>query len=114
MAEVTGVEVDRAESVTVSFDDGRQCRFGLQQLRRACPCATCRGWRDRGEPAYPRPGAPEPLAITDAELVGAWGISFSWNDGHSTGIYAWEVLRAWCDELEAEGDAPSDAPEDST
>ena len=32
------------------------------------------------------------------ELVGAWGISFTWNDGHATGIYPWDALRRWCDE----------------
>lgn len=35
--------------------------------------------------------------INSAELVGAWGISITWNDGHSTGIYAWEILRRWHD-----------------
>jgi DUF971 family protein len=39
----------------------------------------------------------EPITITDAELSGAWGLSLDWSDGHSTGIYAWEKLRAWVD-----------------
>jgi len=30
-----------------------------------------------------------------AELVGAWGLSVTWNDGHSTGIYPFESLRRW-------------------
>jgi DUF971 family protein len=30
-------------------------------------------------------------------LTGAWGISIEWSDGHSTGIYAWSVLRRWWD-----------------
>ena len=37
------------------------------------------------------------ITITDAELSGAWGLSLDWSDGHSTGIYAWEKLRAWVD-----------------
>ena len=39
----------------------------------------------------------ESITITDAELSGAWGLSLDWSDGHSTGIYAWEKLRAWVD-----------------
>ena len=39
----------------------------------------------------------EAITITDAELSGAWGLSLDWSDGHSTGIYAWEKLRAWVD-----------------
>jgi len=97
VADVTDVEVDRQRAVTVTFDDGEVCRFELPELRAACPCATCRGLRDRGEDAWPRPGGPTELTVTDAELVGAWGISFSWSDGHSTGIYPWDSLRAWCE-----------------
>ena len=92
------VDVDRTHGVTVTFDDGAVCRYDLVDLRRSCPCATCRNVREQGEEAWPRPGAPQPLAVVDAELVGAWGISFTWNDGHATGIYPWDALRRWCDE----------------
>jgi DUF971 family protein len=93
-----GIDVDRASGVTVTFDDGAVCRYELVELRRNCPCATCRNLRDRGEDAWPRPGSPQPLAVEHAELVGAWGISFTWNDGHATGIYPWDALRRWCAE----------------
>jgi DUF971 family protein len=96
VAEATSIEVDRERAVTITFDDGRTCRFGLEELRGGCPCAQCRGWRERGEPSWPRPGGPERLTITDAGLVGAWGISFTWSDGHATGIYSWDLLAAWC------------------
>jgi DUF971 family protein len=53
--------------------------------------------RERGRDAWPvGPGAP-PISIVNAELTGAWGISIEWSDGHSTGIYAWSVLRRWWD-----------------
>ena len=51
-------------------------------------------YRDRGEPAWPRPGQPATVTIEDAELVGAWGLSIRWSDGHSTGIYSWELPGA--------------------
>ena len=53
------IDVDRESAVTVVFRDGHTARFGLVDLRQACPCALCRGLRDQGEPAWPRPVGPE-------------------------------------------------------
>jgi DUF971 family protein len=91
----TAVELDRAAGLTVRWADGTATTFGLEELRVNCPCAECRGRREQGEVIWPRPGAPVPLQATSAELVGAWGITLHWNDGHETGIYAWGLLRAW-------------------
>lgn len=91
------IDIERDLAVTVTFDDGTVCRFPVAQLRAVCPCAGCRGWRERGEEAWPRPGMPTTISVVHAELNGAWGLSIDWSDGHSTGIYAWEVLRRWWD-----------------
>jgi DUF971 family protein len=95
--EVRDVTIEREAGVRVEFGDGRECAFGLEELRLACPCAACRGARDKGEAPWPTPRSPVPLSITGAELVGAWGLSITWNDGHATGIYPWESLRRWCE-----------------
>jgi DUF971 family protein len=89
------IDVERDESVTLTYVDGHVARFDLVTLRQGCPCATCRGLRDHGEVAWPRPGSPTPLRIDDAELHGAWGLSITWNDGHATGIFPFESLRRW-------------------
>jgi DUF971 family protein len=91
------VELDRVAGLTVQWADGTTSRFDLETLRVNCPCAECRGRREQHQPVWPRPGAPVPLEATGAELVGAWGLSLRWNDGHETGIYAWGLLRAWVD-----------------
>jgi DUF971 family protein len=91
------VTVKRDEYVEIRFGDGHICRFDLLELRLNCPCAECRGVREAGDEAWPRPGSPSPLRIEGAELVGAWGLGLAWNDGHTTGIYPWEALRRWCD-----------------
>lgn len=95
----TPVDIDivRDRAVTITFADGEVAVLPVDRLRAACPCASCRGWRERGEPAWPRPGAAPTVTISHAELTGAWGLSIDWSDGHSTGIYAWEVLRRWWD-----------------
>ncbi len=93
--EPTTIDLERDVGLTIAWDDGVVSRFGLEELRVNCPCAECRGLRDQGAVVWPKPTSPQPLRAESAELVGAWGISLIWNDGHSTGIYNWELLRAW-------------------
>ena len=89
------IEVERSKGLTVTFADEHVAEFDLMRLRLACPCATCRSLRDRGQEAWPTHGSPARLQITTAELHGAWGLNITWNDGHSTGIYTFEQLRRW-------------------
>lgn len=91
------ITVKRDEYVEVVFGDGRTCRFDLLELRRNCPCATCRNIREGGGQPGPRPRSIQPLRVEDAHLVGGWGLGLAWSDGHGTGIYPWESLRRWCE-----------------
>lgn len=97
------IDVERERGVTIRFLDGHVATFELEPLRRSCPCATCRGLRDRGDEVWPRPGSPRPLRIEHAELHGAWGLNVVWNDGHATGIYPFIDLRHWSEGLDAFG-----------
>lgn len=87
----TDIEVDRTEAVHLTWPDGRVSTYALADLRVACPCATCRNQRAAGG----QPGAGRPAQIVDAALVGNWGLSIAWNDGHATGIYAWDQFARW-------------------
>ena len=91
----TEVELDRAAGLTLRWPDGVVSRFGLDELRRNCPCAECRGLREQGRVPGPGPEAPVALTALGADLVGGWGITIRWSDGHDTGIFAWSILRAW-------------------
>ena len=92
------IEIDRAAAITLTWGDAPPSRYPLEELRVNCPCAECRGLRERGLPVWPKPSSPLPLRVEHAELVGGWGLSITWNDGHSTGIFAWSLLRHWRDE----------------
>jgi DUF971 family protein len=81
----------------ITWSDGHVSHWDLPEVRRACPCAVCADTREKGRPVWPAPGSPASLDVTDADLVGAYGVTFHWNDGHQTGIFAWKLLRDWCD-----------------
>ncbi len=93
--QVVDVVIERANEVVITFDDGVVCTIDVAELRAACPCATCRGLRERGGVAWPRADQSRDISIRDASFAGAWGLSITWSDGHDTGIYAWAPLRRW-------------------
>ncbi len=41
-------------------------------------------------------GVPADIRAEEISLVGRYGIQFRWSDGHSTGIYPFDTLRAAC------------------
>jgi len=86
------IDVDRAVAVTIRWTDGHVSRYVLPALRRACPCAECRVAR-REDRAI---SVPDEISIVDVKLAGAWGMTPTWSDGHHTGIFSWEDLRADC------------------
>lgn len=76
----------------IRWGDGHASVWDLRGVRQACPCAHCNATRDRGLSVI----APDGIEVVDAKLVGSYGITFHWSDGHQTGIYQWLDLRAWC------------------
>ena len=84
----------------VVWQDGHTSQFELIWLRAHCPCATCR--EERRERASTRDplrlvATPPPSAeIVAAELVGHYAIRFTWQDGHTAGIFPFEALRSSC------------------
>lgn len=79
------------------WDDGHEGEYTTEYLRAKCPCATC--VHDREESERNRMFS-LPLAnqsqIKDIRASGNNAVVILWADGHSTGIYTWEYLRAIC------------------
>lgn len=90
------IDVDRKQAVTITWEDGHVSRFPLEVLRSNCLCAQCRARRDQGGAAWAPTGGGGALHVESATQVGNWGLNLHWSDGHTTGIFTWEVLRAWC------------------
>lgn len=95
------ITADRGQrQLIINWDDGHESRYSFSGLRQACPCVDCRGGHAHmGQPpdAHEIRNAPvTDLNLESVEAVGAYAIQISWSDGHSTGIYSWEWLRAAC------------------
>ena len=84
------------KELAVKWDDGGESFIPLERLRRACPCAGCKGEMDILGNVYKNPE--KPLAANAFELVklasvGGYGVQPVWADGHNTGIYSFDYLR---------------------
>ena len=66
-----------------------------------CPCATCTGAHGTApeKSNYARPAAdPFPMykpsiKMLTVEEVGSYAVRVNWNDGHNSGIYAYDYLK---------------------
>ena len=83
------------KELLIQWQDGHRSLYVFSYLRRSCRCAACVDeWTGKQKPL--------PEETTDAvrplqtSPVGNYGIRFHWSDGHSTGIYSFELLRSIC------------------
>jgi len=89
--------------IEVEWSDGFQQKLSFIRLRKECPCAACRGERTPLEPEVlptARPLGPEAAICKQMFKIGGYAIGFKWGDGHDTGIYSWEYLRALAEGLQ--------------
>ncbi len=96
------VDITGGTGLAITWKDGRTSAWTFPFLRDACPCATCHEAReaDGRQPGEPKPQPTQafplyapPARPRSAEPIGRYAIKFKWNDGHESGIYAWEFLR---------------------
>ena len=93
MIEPVRFEQADPQHVQVTWKDRSRVTYLAQDLRRACPCATCVD-ELTGAPLLDPQTVPEDLAIVDADVVGRYAFRFSFSDGHSTGLYTFDRLHA--------------------
>lgn len=83
----------------ILWSDGYASTLLLETMRDQCPCAACQGEEIMGQKIsfgikMFKPGMNELTALTP---VGNYGLQATWADGHATGIYTWQGLRALCE-----------------
>ena len=83
------------QELAVQWSDGEESYFPLEQLRRACPCASCGGEPDvLGNIARPDVSyTGTSFDLTGWQLIGGYALQPRWADGHSTGLYSFQYLR---------------------
>jgi DUF971 family protein len=97
------VHVSTGKGVDITWSDGHSSHYDFAYLRDECPCATCNDERNKKAAATPMPGTSAllpmfkpKLAARKATAMGNYAIQIEFNDGHSTGIYSFDLLRTLC------------------
>ena len=91
------IEIGRANQhdVKIRWQDGHESIYPARELRLACPCAGCVD-EVTGQLRLIATSVPQNVYPLKIDLVGRYAISIQWSDGHNTGIYAFDRLRALC------------------
>lgn len=83
--------------LALKWSDGAETYVTLEGLRRACPCAGCKGEVDALGNLYRGPE----IKLTDQSFqlirlspVGGYAIQPVWGDGHASGLFSFEFLRS--------------------
>ena len=92
------IKLSAPKGIEIQWTDGHKAVYPYAYLRTRCPCAAC---RDRPPVVKAEPDplpifGKGPIKATGAEQIGHYAIQFTWNDGHSSGIYSFAYLREIC------------------
>lgn len=83
------------DELALAWSDGQENYIKLQTLREACPCASCQGEPDAmGRVMKPKVvHTARSFQAIRMQLVGGYALQLTWGDGHSSGIYPFDLLR---------------------
>ena len=85
-----------ARTLAIDWADGASSRIDVRALRLACGCANCIDeWS--GQPLLDPERVPPDVVPRGIQSVGRYAIQVAWSDGHDTGLYPFERLRALAD-----------------
>jgi len=99
MATPIEIKLSKAERVLyVRFDDGTECAYSAEYLRVESPSAEVQGHRASDRVFL---AGKSHVGITTIEPVGNYAIKITFDDGHDTGIFSWDVLQNLAAEYDA-------------
>ena len=84
-------------NLALKLSDSSELLIDLKKIRNACPCAHCSGEKDVFGNIY-KIGEEIPLPKKSFKIrllrpVGNYAIKIIWEDGHSNGIYTFDLLK---------------------
>ncbi len=95
--EVTPTRIRRVDpsQIEIEWRDGHQAMYPTRYLRGNCGCAHCVDERTGKRMVFVEQ-IPANIGYTDVSLVGNYAIQIHFSDGHNTGIFSYDLLRAIC------------------
>lgn len=82
----------------ITWPDGRVIALPFFDVRCACPCAMCIDEITGVQLLQPEQVAKD-VAPTELSYSGHYALRIVWNDGHASGLYTWDRLRALCERI---------------
>ena len=97
----TNITVNKTQkTIVIAWADEHTSILRFALVRKACPCAECRGGHENMS-KEPDPNVfliplhdSRETELLNLEAVGNYAINITWGDGHKYGIYGWDYLRA--------------------
>jgi DUF971 family protein len=80
----------------IVWKDGAVTEHGARDLRLRCPCAGCVD-ETSGRRILDPASVKDDILLLVVEPVGRYALTFTWSDGHRTGIFSWSYLRGMAD-----------------
>lgn len=84
------------ESLGIRWVDGHESVYQVRNIRLACRCANCIDEWTRAPILKPESVSAN-IRPVNIESVGRYALKIKWSDGHDTGIFTFEQLRAQCE-----------------
>jgi DUF971 family protein len=84
------------DEIAICWSDGSEDYYKMEALRAASPSAETAGERDLlgqkigGDDRREFPG----VRVKGWQIVGGYAVAFAFSDGHATGLYGFEYLKA--------------------
>ncbi|MBX3427963.1 MAG: DUF971 domain-containing protein [Hyphomonadaceae bacterium] len=86
----TDLVFDReAKALMIAFDDGETFEIPFELLRVESPSAENKG---HGGNVPPPVTGKANVNVVSADAVGRYAVRISFDDGHDTGLYSWDLL----------------------
>ncbi len=95
------------DELALKWEDGSEGFIKLGLLRRACPCAGCKGEMDIFGKLYKNPDkplTPRAIQLTRLAFVGGYALQPVWADGHNSGLFTFDYLKRLAELVGGPGD----------
>ena len=102
------LEKDEQDALVITWSDQIRTKSSAAELRKACPCATCREKKSDSETSQPAMlpvismAEAQPTRIGSMRPVGNYAYNIAFSDGHDSGIFTFDLLRSVGTTLDAE------------